>query len=115
MRENPATRMTPILVMTARSDPETHSESLALGAQGVLAKPVHPDVLHVAIASELQRANDRRDEARVDRLTGLPNRAAFSEALERALPIVRLHGRPLSVVMADIDYFKAVNDEYGHA
>jgi two-component system, cell cycle response regulator len=115
MRENPATRTTPILVMTARSDPATHSESLALGAQGVLTKPVHPDVLHMAVATELQRVSERRLEARMDRLTGLPNRAAFSEALDRALPIVRAHGRPISVAMIDIDYFKAVNDEHGHA
>ncbi len=115
IRANPATRTMPILVLTARSDPGTHSESLALGAQGVLSKPIHPDVLHVAIATELQRATERRLEARVDRLTGLPNRAAFSEALDRALPILRAHGRRISVAMLDIDYFKAVNDEHGHA
>ncbi|MEX2284939.1 MAG: response regulator [Gemmatimonadota bacterium] len=115
MRENPATRTTPILVMTARADPETHSESLALGAQGVLRKPVHPDVLHVAVANELQQVSERRIEARMDRLTGLPNRAAFSEALDRALPILRAHRRPISVAMLDIDNFKAVNDEHGHA
>jgi two-component system, cell cycle response regulator len=115
MRQTPATRSTPILVMTSRADAATHSESLALGAQGVLAKPVHPDVLHMAITSEVQSANEQRTEARLDRLTGLPNRTAFTEALERALPILRAHGRPISVAMLDIDEFKAVNDEYGHA
>ena len=55
-----------------------------------------------------------QDEARVDTLTGLPNRRAFEEALSDEISRARRSGAPLSVVVADLDRFKAVNDRHGH-
>ncbi|MDA0173463.1 GGDEF domain-containing protein [Solirubrobacter taibaiensis] len=46
--------------------------------------------------------------ARVDPLTGLANRRAFDEALDRAF------GAPFTVLLVDIDFFKRINDRYGH-
>ena len=51
---------------------------------------------------------------RVDALTGLANRRGFDEALERAERRCRRTGEMLSVMMIDIDYFKALNDSFGH-
>lgn len=63
----------------------------------------------------------RRKEARrllrratTDDLTGLPNRKVFFESLERETARALRHGRPLSVILCDIDFFKSVNDTYGH-
>jgi diguanylate cyclase (GGDEF)-like protein len=53
--------------------------------------------------------------ARRDPLTGLPNRRAFDEALARELARAARTGRPLSLVLLDLDHFKQVNDRYGHA
>jgi diguanylate cyclase (GGDEF)-like protein len=53
--------------------------------------------------------------ARTDALTGIPNRRAFFEAAELELERTRRHGRPLTVVYVDLDDFKRVNDELGHA
>jgi diguanylate cyclase (GGDEF)-like protein len=53
-------------------------------------------------------------EARIDPLTGLGNRRAFDERLERAIEIARRDGQPLSVVVSDLDGFKEINDSYGH-
>jgi diguanylate cyclase (GGDEF)-like protein/PAS domain S-box-containing protein len=50
-----------------------------------------------------------------DPLTGCYNRRAFFSAAEPLLDQIRLHGRQLCCVMADIDHFKRVNDTYGHA
>lgn len=50
-----------------------------------------------------------------DPLTGLANRAVFDAALERAVAASRRHGRALSLLLADVDHFKAVNDGLGHA
>lgn len=61
------------------------------------------------LQSELQRL------ARIDPLTGALNRRAFRELLEREAARARRHGRPLSVVMIDLDHFKRVNDTMGHA
>lgn len=64
---------------------------------------------------ELNRAKEEIERlARIDGLTGLLNRQHFMAELERAVSAARRHGRELSVVMADLDYFKHVNDTFGH-
>ncbi len=52
--------------------------------------------------------------ARHDELTGLPNRRAFTETLAGEVARVRRTGAPLSVVVADLDDFKSINDRHGH-
>ena len=53
--------------------------------------------------------------ARTDSLTGLVNRRGFEELFETELERARRGGRPLSVIVGDLDGFKAINDRYGHA
>ena len=66
----------------------------------------------------LQRLDQARAQAgrtaRTDPLTGLPNRRALDEQLEEAAAHSARHADPLSVLMADLDGFKAVNDAHGH-
>ncbi|MBP9945519.1 MAG: diguanylate cyclase [Vicinamibacteria bacterium] len=50
-----------------------------------------------------------------DGLTGLLNRRAFDEALERSVAQATRAGQPLSLLMIDLDHFKRLNDTYGHA
>ena len=62
-----------------------------------------------------KRLEERLRELSVtDGLTGLPNRRAFDEALEREWQRCMRLREPISLVMIDIDYFKAFNDRYGH-
>ena len=66
----------------------------------------------------LEAAHDSlRHDARTDRLTGLPNRASFDDAMQ-AVVADRIEGRTrsgaLGVTMIDIDHFKLLNDTYGH-
>ena len=58
---------------------------------------------------------DARRLATVDTLTGLLNRRAFLDALERESARSERHAYPLSVLLLDVDHFKRVNDTYGHA
>jgi diguanylate cyclase (GGDEF)-like protein len=53
-------------------------------------------------------------QARLDPLTGLGNRRAFDERLDRAIDHARLRDEQLSVIVADLDDFKVINDSYGH-
>jgi diguanylate cyclase (GGDEF)-like protein len=55
-----------------------------------------------------------RELARVDELTGLPNRRAWAAELPRAMERSRRDGSPLSVALLDLDHFKRFNDEFGH-
>lgn len=57
---------------------------------------------------------DLAEQARNDYLTGLPNRRFFIERAAVELYRANRHRQPLSVMMLDIDYFKKVNDTYGH-
>ena len=52
--------------------------------------------------------------ARTDALTGLANRRVFHEALERELAMAARRGEPCTLVVLDVDRFKAVNDTHGH-
>lgn len=54
------------------------------------------------------------DEARRDGLTGLFNHRAFQEHLRRELNQAKRVGRPLALLMVDVDHFKSYNDTYGH-
>lgn len=50
-----------------------------------------------------------------DTVTGLPNRRALDERLEKEVQMARRTGKPFALVMMDLDGFKSVNDTYGHA
>lgn len=64
---------------------------------------------------ELAAANQKINElARTDGLTGIANRRYFQERYEEAFSLAQRNALPLSVVMMDLDYFKNVNDTYGH-
>ncbi|KAE9641549.1 GGDEF domain-containing protein [Pseudomonas sp. PB106] len=56
----------------------------------------------------------QRQKAMIDPLTGLPNRAAWSERLEQEIQQWQQHGNTLSLAMLDLDHFKRINDNYGH-
>lgn len=65
--------------------------------------------------AELRTLNAALAElAHTDALTGLLNRRAFLAAAEREIERSRRHQHPLAVMMIDMDYFKTVNDQYGH-
>lgn len=65
------------------------------------------------LASDL--SEQMKEIAVRDQLTGLLNRRGFSEQTERAYATARRTDRPVSIIMTDIDHFKNINDEFGHA
>ncbi|HVA51139.1 MAG TPA: GGDEF domain-containing protein [Pirellulales bacterium] len=67
------------------------------------------------IVEHREKVKELAVEARTDVLTGLANRRAFIEDLERRFEQWRRHQVPLSMIMLDIDHFKSFNDRYTHA
>ncbi|NLF31618.1 MAG: diguanylate cyclase [Planctomycetes bacterium] len=68
--------------------------------------------LDITKRRELERALERM--SRTDALTNLANRRAFEESLQREVSRATRAGRPLSLLMLDVDHFKRYNDTYGH-
>ena len=65
--------------------------------------------------AELERANQLLErEAKIDALTGLPNRRGITEFLDRCWRACQRREEVLSVIMIDVDHFKEYNDTYGH-
>lgn len=81
---------------------------LALGVKGVTTALVLTAATFAEWTSALREKSER------DNLTGLRNRGAFMETMEALLPKAQKERRPLSLVVADIDNFKQVNDIWGH-
>ena len=132
LKEDPATRDIPVIFLSALDDTDTKVRGLALGANDYVSKPFRVEELlaRVSVAIRLklerdrlrQRAEDLRRSAEAasemsmtDALTGLLNRYGLHRALQRELSEARRYARPLSCLLLDVDFFKAVNDTYGHA
>jgi diguanylate cyclase (GGDEF)-like protein len=82
-------------------------DKIQIGAQSVLKFTFHDD-----FDEDFQR--NLYESALRDRLTGIFNRGYFNNRLESDVAFALRHGKPLSLVMFDIDHFKEVNDTLGH-
>lgn len=82
-------------------------------AEGVAFLTAATEQLAASLTEAAVRADLARS-ARTDHLTGLANRLAFLQALEAALARPQRSGRPVGLILADIDDFKGVNDAFGH-
>ncbi|GFM82143.1 diguanylate cyclase response regulator [Pseudomonas cichorii] len=137
-RNNPMTRDIPIIVLSTKEDPLIKSAAFAAGANDYLVKL--PDtielVARIRYHSRSYMTLLQRDEAyralRVsqqqlldtnlvlqrlmnsDGLTGLSNRRHFDEYLELEWRRATREQSQLSLMMIDVDYFKAYNDNFGH-
>ena len=61
-----------------------------------------------------EHLEEQRQKALLDPLTGLPNRAAWSEQVEREMLDWQENGGHLAMAILDLDHFKRINDNYGH-
>jgi two-component system cell cycle response regulator len=113
------------LLLTARDAKEHIITGLEAGADDYLVKPVHePELVArlnagrriLALEHSLRAANHRnRILSITDALTGAYNRRYLMEQLPREVERCRRYAYPLSVLMCDLDHFKSINDQRGHA
>jgi len=85
----------------------SEGDKIQIGASSVLKFTFHD-----ALDEDFQR--NLYESALRDRLTGVFNRGYFNNRLESDVSFALRHGKPLALIMMDIDNFKAVNDTYGH-
>ncbi len=115
LRNDPRWATVPVLVLTARRDPESIERIFAAGADDHLAKPVIPGELVTRVRNRVERLALHRALAETDGLTGVRNRQASTQALERLLRLAARYEQPLALAIVDLDRFKQVNDLHGHA
>jgi diguanylate cyclase (GGDEF)-like protein len=96
-------------------DIECHGGMMNVGGQRVFVSLMLDITERTRAEREAQALQERlRDQATRDALTGLYNRGYLEEALRRELILAKCAAQPLSVIMVDLDRFKAVNDRFGH-
>jgi two-component system cell cycle response regulator len=124
LRSEPETRHGPILLLVPEGSDERLAKALELGINDYLVRPVERDELIARTWTQIRRKRyeDRlRDNYMVsvnaavtDALTGLYNRRYLESHFERISDRLKNEGKPISLLMLDVDHFKAVNDTYGH-
>lgn len=124
LREHPELPYVYTLLLTAKGQKEDLIAGLDAGADDYVTKPFDSHEMQARIRTG-RRILDLQDqliaarevlraEATHDQLTGVWNRAGILDILQRECARVRRTAGAVSVVMADIDHFKRVNDTYGH-
>lgn len=113
-----------LLLLTARTQKTDIIAGLEAGADDYLAKPFDSNELRMRLRAgrrilDLQDElifvrEELRDQATHDSLTRLWNRAAICEILEQELERAQRQSSQVSILLADIDFFKRINDTYGH-
>jgi len=105
------------IILTSKGKKEDVVAGLEAGADDYLIKPFNQDELKYRVRIgeriiELERRILRL--ASTDSLTGVLNRRAFMERMEQEINRSFRENSPLSLILADIDHFKGVNDRHGH-
>jgi two-component system, cell cycle response regulator len=124
MRAGEGTRQLPILAVVDPDDKGRAVRALDLGANDILARPIDPEEVQVRARSlirgrryveALRSSLDQGMEMAVtDQLTGLFNRRYLMGQLTPLAQRAARGGEPVSVLVADIDFFKRINDGFGH-
>jgi two-component system cell cycle response regulator len=125
LRSLDRTRLLPILVIVDPEDNVRLLRGLDLGVNDYLVRPIDRNEMLARVRTQVRRKrfSDRlRDNVQMtiemavtDGLTGLHNRRYLERHLATLVNQAIAREKPLSVLVLDIDYFKAINDGYGHA
>jgi two-component system cell cycle response regulator len=118
------TRLTPLLAIVRQGDTRKLVRALDIGVNDYLARPVDRNELTARVTTQIRRKRfiDRLrstfeaslEMAVTDQLTGLYNRRYLASHLSAMFDRAFWTGRPLSLMILDIDHFKKINDTYGH-
>ncbi len=118
------TRLTPLLAVVRHGDTRKLVRALDIGVNDYVTRPVDKNELTARVMTQLRRkqyVDQLRSSFQVslemavtDQLTGLYNRRYLASHLSAMFDRAFWTGRPLSIMILDIDHFKSVNDNHGH-
>lgn len=131
IKSNPISQDIPIIFITADENPQNLLNAFKTGAIDYIRKPLHKAELLLRVGNQLKlnkayaglrKSNDELLEAyallqqlvTVDPLTGLENRRSLMDFTESQLKLAQRYKSFFSIMLIDLDYFKKINDTYGH-
>jgi diguanylate cyclase (GGDEF)-like protein len=114
IRQNNVYLDVPIVFLSGDGSPSARMDAIQSGAEDFLVKPVEPGHLVASVASRAERYRSLRGLIMRDSLTGLFNHSAIKEYLSRSISSTDRSHAPLALAMIDLDFFKRINDSYGH-
>jgi len=117
LKAEPRTRDLPVLFVSARGEVQDETRGFDAGGVDYIIKPVSGPLVCARVRThlELKLARDAlKQMALVDGLTGIANRRRFDDALQSEWRRSARGGRPLTLILFDVDHFKRFNDAWGH-
>ena len=117
LQAHPSTQRIPVIFVTAKATETDEESGLKLGAVDYITKPISIPVTKARVRTHIDlklRADQLAELALIDPLTQIPNRRRLDESLANEWKRALREGKPLSILMIDIDHFKDYNDHYGH-
>ncbi len=114
IRDDKRMHLVPIIFISAYDKIENKITGFKLGVDDYLVKPFNMKELEVRAISLLTRIDQLIKLSYKDELTGLYNRRYFNDFMEFQISTHKRQNKPLSLIIFDIDFFKKINDTYGH-
>jgi diguanylate cyclase (GGDEF)-like protein len=117
LKADPRTSAVPVLFVSARGEVQDEARGFDAGGVDYIIKPVNGPLVCARVRThlELKIARDALEQmALVDGLTGIANRRRFDDALQSEWRRSGRGGRPLALILFDVDHFKRFNDSWGH-
>jgi len=124
LKSDPTTKDIPVMFITVRTDEDSLEKAYNAGGIDFISKPFKPKELLMRVSTQLKlkrliedlksSKKQLRSLASTDSLTGLYNRRYSIDISNQMLKQSRRENHELSVLMLDLDDFKAINDKYGH-
>ncbi len=117
LKGDPDTKGISVIFLTSKDDSLGEEKGLRLGAIDYIIKPFSYFTFRARLKNHVEFKRNRDELARLavqDGLTGIFNRRRFDEYIESEWPRAVRGKSPTSLILADIDFFKGYNDNYGH-
>lgn len=117
LRADAPTRDIPVIFVTGEHDEDAETRGLDAGAVDFIAKPINPRIVRARVRTHLTlkaQSDLLREWVYIDGLTRVANRRHFEERAGAEWARAVRQGLVLSVLMIDVDHFKAYNDHHGH-
>lgn len=117
LKKEENTKEIPVIFMTAKNDDESIERAFETGAVDYIVKPIKKTEINARVKTHLKLAQiikELEKAAYTDGLTKLYNHKKIFEFLDIEIQKEKRYKNSFSIMMADIDFFKKVNDSYGH-